>query len=237
MEDEGYRGAVAAELALAPAAVDTAVCESDEDILDVAGLIAKAEAVSPEWIVEIPDVGELFEKFADRKDVTVFHLDEIPGSLFATNQSLEVGKARVLVTDGLIGAPVTAPPEAVGKSSKVTKILKTAEERFVLGVVLAPETADSQGDIYSAEEVRKAAHSYMEKAAALGTQHSEIVTGKLKILENYVAPVDFEVDGESITKGTWLLGIRVVEDDLWTSIKEGSYTGFSIGGAAVRSPI
>ena len=30
-----------------------------------------------------------------------------------------------------------------------------ADERYVFGVVLEPETVDSQGDIYSEEEIRK----------------------------------------------------------------------------------
>jgi hypothetical protein len=101
---------------------------------------------------------------------------------------------------------------------------------------LIPEITDSQGDIYSHEEVRKAAHEYMENAGNLGKQHGEIVTGKLKILESYVSPADFTQDEESVAKGTWIMGIRVVDDDLWSDVKKGTFTGFSIGGAAHRSP-
>jgi DNA adenine methylase len=84
--------------------------------------------------------------------------------------------------------------------------------------------------------VRKAAHRYMENFGALGTQHTDIVTGKLKILESYVAPVAFSVGEQKVKKGTWLLGIRAVDDGLWTAIKSGEYTGLSIGGSALRAP-
>lgn len=135
--------------------------------------------------------------------------------------------------------PGMAPGMAM-KQHAVRLVVKAdappAEERYVFGVVLEPDVVDSQNDTYSAEEVRKAAHRFMEAHAQLGKQHSEIVTGKLKILESYVAPVDFAVGEQVIKAGTWLLAIRVVDDELWTAVKAGSFTGFSIGGTAIRQP-
>lgn len=239
MADETYWAAIAAELALVPASGSTVVLEAPEEgLFDPAAALEKADALAKPWVIEIPVVGSILEAFAMRKDVSVFRLDEVPGSLFATNEQLLPGKSTVIVQDGLIGSLVEsniAVEEHL--SGTVTKLLKTAEERYVLGVVLAPETADSQGDIYSHDEVRKAAHDYMETAGALGRQHREIVAkDKLRILESYISPADFEADGEHVTKGTWLMGIRVVDDDLWGGIKKGDFTGFSIGGAAIRRP-
>lgn len=236
MSEETFRAAIAAGVALLQdVAVDTALIEAS-GVFDVMDSVAKAEAVSPHWLIEIP-LGDVLEQFAVRKDVSIFYIDEVPGSLFATTERLAPGKSSIVVADGKIGVPV-AVTEAVDKSSKkITKIFKTDEERYVLGVVLEPETKDSQGDIYSHAEVRKAAHIFMETAGALGKQHSENVTGKLKILESYIAPVDFTVeDDETVKKGTWLMGIRVVDDDLWTDVKKGEFTGFSIGGDAYRNP-
>lgn len=322
MADETFRAAIAAAIALEPEGGATVVIEAEASF-DAEAAVSKAEAVGKAWVIEIPGVGAVLEQLAKREDVSVFHLDEIPGSLFATTERLAVGKSSVLVAGGQIGIVVTDKAEwttayindlpdsaflfieadgekddggktkprsqrhfpvkdssgapdpahlrnaiaripqstapgldeakktslqesarkmlaALEKSESVekrfSKVLKTAEERYVLGVVLVPETKDSQGDIYSHAEVRKAAHAYMETAGNLGKQHSELVTGKLKILENYIAPVDFEQDGEAVAKGTWLLGIRVVDDALWSDVKKGDFTGFSIGGDAYRSP-
>lgn len=233
------RAAIAAEIAFVPSGADTAVLSADDETFDIASAIEKAESVSPNWIIEIPVFGEMLETLALRKNVSVFYVAEIPGSIFATTEQLMPVHSSLLLANGQIGTPVettvvVTDGEQVTKS--VTKILKTDEERYVLGVVLSPETQDSQGDIYSHDEVRKAAHGFMESAGGLGRQHSEIVTGKLKILESYIAPVDFEADSEKVQKGTWLLGIRVVDDDLWGDIKKGSFTGFSIGGQAFRKP-
>lgn len=120
---------------------------------------------------------------------------------------------------------------------RLIKGANPADERFVLGVVLEPETVDAQKDIYSAEEIRKAAHRFMEDfGGAMGLMHEWIVTGKVKVLETYIAPVDFEVDGEKVKAGSWLLGARIVDDELWTQTKDGGFTGWSIGGDAVRTP-
>jgi len=110
------------------------------------------------------------------------------------------------------------------------------DEHFVLGIVLEPETEDSQGDVYSEKEVRDAAHGFMEDARQIGYMHREMLKQGVAILENYVAPIDMAVDGQHVKKGTWLLGLRVKDASLWKQIKDGTLTGLSIGGSAVREP-
>ena len=108
------------------------------------------------------------------------------------------------------------------------------EERYVLGVVLVPNEVDSQGDIYSEEEVRKAAHFFMEFSPVLGLMHERTLPeAKIKILESYLAPVDFDMEGQHVTEGTWLLAARVLDDALWAAIKAGRLTGWSIEGTAL----
>jgi site-specific DNA-adenine methylase len=113
-------------------------------------------------------------------------------------------------------------------------LVKTKEERYVLGIVLEPETVDAQKDIYSAAEIRAAAHGFMEKFARIGLMHRAFVDGDVKILESYLAPVDFSLDGARIKEGTWLLAVRIINDDLWRKVKQGVLSGFSIGGSAAR---
>jgi site-specific DNA-adenine methylase len=113
-------------------------------------------------------------------------------------------------------------------------LLKTAEERYVLGVVLEPETVDAQDDIYSAVEIRDAAHRFMEQYQNIGLMHRDLVNGRAKILESYLAPTSFSLDGAQVRKGTWLLATRILDDDLWSQIKSGKLTGLSIGGSARR---
>lgn len=69
------------------------------------------------------------------------------------------------------------------------------------------------------------------RCSLLGT-----VNGRVKILESYLAPTSFALDGTQVRKGTWLHAVRVLDDDLWGQIKSGELTGLSIGGSAVRYP-
>lgn len=111
------------------------------------------------------------------------------------------------------------------------------EERTVFGVVLVPETVDSQGDIYSEEEIRKTMYRFMERYQRFGLQHRTIRPDILP-LECYQAPMDIpeEVFGQPIKKGTWLLRVRIQSDAIWRDVKSGKITGFSIGGSAIRRP-
>jgi len=113
-------------------------------------------------------------------------------------------------------------------------IIKKTAERIVFGEVLVPDTVDGQGHIYSAQEVEKAAHYWMKEFQQLGEMHTKMLAEKqATVLESYVAPVDFEVDGGTpVKKGTWLLKLYVDNDDLWDKVSSGEYNGFSIQGLA-----
>lgn len=54
------------------------------------------------------------------------------------------------------------------------------------------------------------------------------------LLERYLAPVYFELDGTRIKKGTRLLAVRIITNNLWLKVKQGELSGFSIGGSAAR---
>ncbi len=113
----------------------------------------------------------------------------------------------------------------------------SGEERFVYGIVLEPEVADSQEDVVSKEEIRKAAHEYMEFYRGTGLMHRERLFGGARILESYLAPQDLVINGENVKEGSWLMGWRLVSDALWADAKSGKLTGFSIQGSAVREPV
>jgi DNA adenine methylase len=145
-----------------------------------------------------------------------------------------------------IAASLSAALERVSKREdsivleRTVPILKGTrpdDERFVLGIVLEPETRDAQDDVISEEEIRRAAHTFMEKFGTRGLMHRENISHRgVKILESYIAPCDLLIGGVRVRKGTWLMGWRVGDDALWSEVKEGRLTGFSIGGSGRRSP-
>lgn len=148
-----------------------------------------------------------------------------------------------------VGPKVQSQPSELtqailAKSIRVLKddaIAAENEERYVLGIVLEPlkemGTADVQADTYSAANVRKACHLFMEDFGNMGLQHQIYVNDSVKVLENWIATDDTVIGGQSVVKGTWLMAVRVTDDKLWSAIKAGTLTGFSIGGRANRAPL
>lgn len=113
------------------------------------------------------------------------------------------------------------------------KIIKAAAKRLVYGVVYEPDVVDLHGDYTTAEEIEKAAHTYLREYRLVGDQHVELADAE--VVESFIAPVDYTApDGTQVRKGSWVMGVKVHSDALWAEIEKGAYTGFSIGGQAER---
>jgi hypothetical protein len=159
---------------------------------------------------------------------------------------------RVIKGNGCSVSHVVALPQASDKATaggepepepdardiackvRLFKAEESGEERTVTGIVLEPEIEDSQTDIYSEDEVRKAAFWFMENDGALGRQHEKLLGKGARLLENFLMPIDAVIDGQDVKKGTWIMTWRVVDDAVWGDVKAGRLTGFSIGGDSIR---
>lgn len=108
-----------------------------------------------------------------------------------------------------------------------------AEERIAFGVVYEPEVLDTFGTWASADEIARWAHRWLARFQNSLISHAEFGNDSLEYYESYIAPVDFEINGQQVKKGSWLLMIHVLDDDLWEQIKRGDITGYSIGARAV----
>ena len=107
------------------------------------------------------------------------------------------------------------------------------EQHLVYGVVLVPEQVDKQDDIVDAGEIREAAHNFMLASQRLKVMHSELK--KIRPVESFIAPCDMTFDGGFVvSKGSWVLVSKVLDEEVWEKIKFGTLTGYSIGGKALR---
>lgn len=105
------------------------------------------------------------------------------------------------------------------------------DEHIVCGIVYEPDVVDSQGDKASEREIRKAAYRFMEDVQSFKVNHQG-KNIKAKVLESYIAPDNFKVSSKKVKKGTWVLTLRVFDEDAWEAIKKGDLTGFSMAGTA-----
>jgi hypothetical protein len=111
------------------------------------------------------------------------------------------------------------------------------EQRYVLGIVLQPDVVDLQGDVVSADEIRKAAWDWLRHFRNVGLQHKGLINGKVHVVESYIAPTDMQIGRERVLAGSWLLGVHVADDGLWADVKSGKLTAFSMGGFAKKEPL
>jgi uracil-DNA glycosylase len=116
-------------------------------------------------------------------------------------------------------------------------ILKSDDEKqLITGIVLEPFTTDSQGDVMEPGEIEKAAHFYLTQSRVVGDEHSELAAD-VQVVESFTAPDDLTIGDQPVKKGTWVMTVHVADPDRWAQVKQGGYTGFSVGGFGTRIPM
>ena len=104
-------------------------------------------------------------------------------------------------------------------------------KRIVYGEVLAPDAVDAQGDVVRGPEIESAAHRFIADGGLVGAMHEEF-TGVGRVVESFIAR---EGDPDFVP-GAWVLGVQLSEE-AWRRVQDGAWTGFSVGGRAVRTPV
>jgi superfamily II RNA helicase len=121
-------------------------------------------------------------------------------------------------------------------SEQRVKILKADDEKkIVYAVVLEPESLDAHEDIIAEDEIEASAHDYLSKWRIVGHNHKK--KAKAEIVESFIAPVSFTWNGQDIKKGSWVVAIRILDDQLWQDVKDEKLTGVSIGGLSLRKKV
>jgi hypothetical protein len=104
-------------------------------------------------------------------------------------------------------------------------------KRTVEGEVYVPHEDDDQLDWVSTEDVEKAAHDFLANGYTknVDTNHNWVPNGSA-VVESYIAKSNDPV----YKPGTWVMKVRVDDDQTWTDIQKGKITGFSIAGKGTR---
>ena len=124
------------------------------------------------------------------------------------------------------------------------RLLKSDDEKqIVYGIVFEPDfvfDSDPSFDdeqVISKDDIEESAHEYlinMRKGVFRSHQklsHGKPIDHKTDIVESYIALVDFEMNNELVKEGTWIVGMKIYDKELWNQTKD-SITGFSAGGTA-----
>ena len=103
-------------------------------------------------------------------------------------------------------------------------------------VVLEPQgedgtTSDLHLDWYDAETIEEACYQFNKASRRANIFHMFHTSG-FDFVESYILPVDAEVGGTPLKKGTWLASIEVKDQPeyeyIWAGIVNGTFDGLSI---------
>lgn len=117
--------------------------------------------------------------------------------------------------------------------TKQFKIIKTDDEkRLVYGTVYEPDTVDSQGDTASAEVIEKAAHNFLFllKNKNVDSQH-DFVADDGAVVESFILRAADPMFPDTKI-GSWVVAIKVANDETWSLVKSGEIAGLSLAGLA-----
>ncbi len=125
-------------------------------------------------------------------------------------------------------------PESVAKRLFIPIVKTNHEEQTITGIVLQPEVVDAQGDIMSADVIRKAAHKFLadhNRVTKLGLMHKDFKK-HFELFESFIIPIDLVIGDRQVKAGSWIIVVHVLTKKIWDQIKSGKLGGFSIGGKA-----
>jgi hypothetical protein len=116
-------------------------------------------------------------------------------------------------------------------------IRKATDEQVITAVVYPVGTSpDLQGDFCdSPDAMARTARAFLTGDAPVWLEHSRPLSkDEAAICESFTAPDDMEIEGRSITKGTWVVSISIPDPSVWKLVREGSIRGISLAGRAKR---
>jgi hypothetical protein len=130
----------------------------------------------------------------------------------------------------------------LSKESKVHCAIESPERKMLYGAIMIPDMeilrVDENNQEYyirfSKDVVKQVAYDYYKKNLHHNAtyQHEFAVLG-LTLVESWI--VEGENDksknfGFNLPEGTWFGGMKVDNEEIWTSVKDGEIKGFSIEG-------
>lgn len=132
-----------------------------------------------------------------------------------------------------------------GKNTKALSLAQVEEDkRTLIGAALIPdkhiprydEVTDEEYDVYfSPETVKLASEMYMKHSRTNEhTLEHEVAIDDVHVVESWIVE-DPEMDkskhyGMAMPVGTWMVRVRVDNDEMWQQVKDGAIRGFSIEG-------
>lgn len=111
------------------------------------------------------------------------------------------------------------------KTGTVKAMKFDQEKQIVYGCVYAPGVLDTLGEFMTADDIEAMAHRYMKSVdltQSIDVRHDNVPTDCYPV-ESFIA----RKGDPDYPEGSWVLGVKVPDTDLWERIKKGELNGFS----------
>lgn len=149
-------------------------------------------------------------------------------------------------TDGVFAVSLVEKPAIeenfIALSKQQIELKALEEKRIVIGAALIPNKKiyrrdkDKEFEIYFTDEtVRRASELvFMRNQHQNATLEHAVKLSGMAIVESWIIE-DEEKDkskvyGFDLPKGTWMISMKVMDDNIWEKVKNGDVKGFSIEG-------
>lgn len=112
------------------------------------------------------------------------------------------------------------------------------DRQIASGVVMVPDKADLHGDYSRESTIREFSEGFMSGMssgeAAGGVMHAVWPEEHVTLVENSVLDGEETIGGETYQAGTWRQSWRFDDAELWTLVRDGVLSGYSIGATDVE---
>ena len=127
-----------------------------------------------------------------------------------------------------------AGSEEIELIAKAAKFKKSDDRQMVYSPVYSPDEVDTQGEFAKAAAIEAAAYGFMKSRNVLNVDADHDFDPKAAyVAESWIVKgVDSLFPDER--EGTWCVGIKVDDADLWARVKKGELEGISMAGCAVK---
>jgi hypothetical protein len=136
---------------------------------------------------------------------------------------------------------------AFGKETQFA--IASEDERVIVGPAMIPDLPiyrrDGQGEyyvIFDKQTIETIAHKFYAKGfqESANEMHDKAVEGVV-FYQSWIADESKGIPKmkqfQDLPDGTWFLGAKVTNDDVWSKVKSGEFKGFSVEGIFDMTPI
>ncbi len=159
--------------------------------------------------------------------------------LFIDESNLEDGIDAI----SLVESPAIEENFVALSKHKVEFKTIDSDKRIIVGLALIPDKLiyRRKGEyeyniMFSKETVRKASELYLKRLKSNNAtlEHDNMMTDGVSVIESWIVE-DPEKDKSSIyglnaVEGAWVVTMKIDNDEVWQSVKDGKYLGLSIEG-------